>query len=244
MTTDPATLAQHDDLARTDPELVAVVDRFAFGDVPAAVDLDPVTAFLTRLAATIAVGAVREFRVLLGAALTAGVTPVQAQEVVYQAVPYAGLARVLDFVHATGDVLAERGVALPLPARSTVTPETRAARGLAVQQEIVGEDAVAAMHAGAPADEAHVQRFLTAHCFGDHHTRDGLDLPARELVTLALLVALGGADPQVRGHVAGNLRVGNDRATMIAVLTHLLPYVGYPRTLNALRALDEVAPPA
>lgn len=44
------------------------------------------------------------------------------------------------------------------------------------------------------------------------------------------------------GHFAANVRVGNDRATLIAVITQLLPYVGYPRTLNALRALDTVAP--
>jgi 4-carboxymuconolactone decarboxylase len=55
-----------------------------------------------------------------------------------------------------------------------------------------------------------------------------------------MLISLGGADPQVKGHVRGNLNVGNDRATMLAVITGLLPFVGYPRTLNALRALDEI----
>ncbi len=57
-----------------------------------------------------------------------------------------------------------------------------------------------------------------------------------------MLVALGGADAQVRGHVAGNLNVGNDRGTLLAVLTQLLPFIGYPRTLNGLAAVNEVAP--
>ena len=56
-----------------------------------------------------------------------------------------------------------------------------------------------------------------------------------------MLVALGGCDTQVRGHVAANLHVGNDRARLIEVATQLLPFIGYPRTLNALRAIDEVA---
>jgi 4-carboxymuconolactone decarboxylase len=56
-----------------------------------------------------------------------------------------------------------------------------------------------------------------------------------------MLVSLGGCEPQVRGHVAGNLRVGNGRADLLAVLTHLLPFIGYPRTLNGLRVLDENA---
>jgi 4-carboxymuconolactone decarboxylase len=57
-----------------------------------------------------------------------------------------------------------------------------------------------------------------------------------------MLVALGGADAQVKGHVSGNLNVGNDRATLLAVLTQLLPFIGYPRTLNGLTAVNEIAP--
>ena len=48
-----------------------------------------------------------------------------------------------------------------------------------------------------------------------------------------------GCEPLVKLHVAANLRVGNDRARLIDVLTQLLPYIGYPRMLNALRALNE-----
>jgi 4-carboxymuconolactone decarboxylase len=55
-----------------------------------------------------------------------------------------------------------------------------------------------------------------------------------------MLVALGGCDPQVKGHVAANANVGNDRARLIDVVTQLLPFIGYPRTLNALQAIDEV----
>lgn len=49
-----------------------------------------------------------------------------------------------------------------------------------------------------------------------------------------------GADVQVRGHIQGNLNIGYDRAFLIEVLTALIPYIGYPRTLNALNALDEL----
>lgn len=102
---------------------------------------------------------------------------------------------------------------------------------------------VEALYASAPQDEQHVQRYLSANCFGDHLTRTGIDVPTRELLTFAVLVALGGCEPQVKGHVAANLNVGNDRARLIGVLTQLIPFIGYPRTLNGLRALDEVAPP-
>lgn len=229
-------------LAVTDPELIEYFDNFAFDEVLRHGDLDVRTRLMTQLAALIAGQALREYRVMLGAALTAGVTPVEAKEIVYQAVPYAGMGKVFDFLHATNEVLTERGIELPLPGQSTTEPSTRAQKGLAVQKQIVDPDAVDAMYANAPADEQHIQRLLSANCFGDHYTRGGLDLKTRELLTLAMLISLGGADPQVKGHVRGNLNVGNDRTIMLAVITALLPFVGYPRTLNALRALDEVAP--
>jgi 4-carboxymuconolactone decarboxylase len=196
---------------------------------------------MVQLAAIIASQALREYRVMVGAALDVGVTPVEIKEIVYHAVPYVGMARVFDFLHATNEVLTERGVALPLPGQSTTTPETRAESGLAVQKQIVGSDLVEKLYASAPEDQQHIQRYLSANCFGDYLTRAGIDVPTRELLTFSMLVALGGCDAQVKGHVAANLNVGNDRGRLIDVLTQLLPFIGYPSTLNGLRAIDEVA---
>jgi 4-carboxymuconolactone decarboxylase len=114
--------------------------------------------------------------------------------------------------------------------------------GLATQKKVVGADAVDAMYAQSPVDELHIQRYLSGNCFGDHVSRGGLDVTTRELLTFAMLAAFGGCEPPLKGHTAANLRVGNDRSVLLAVLTHLLPFLGYPRTLNALRVLDEVAP--
>jgi 4-carboxymuconolactone decarboxylase len=226
-------------LAQTDPELIEVFDNFAFDQVLGEGKLDARTRLMVQLASLIACQALGEYRVMLGAALTVGVTPVQAKEVLYQAVPYVGMAGVFDFLHATNDVLTGRSLQLPLPGRSATTPHNRAEKGLAVQKEIVGAEAVENMYASCPPDTLHIQRFLTENCFGDHLTRTGLDLATRELVTFAMLISLGGCEPQVKGHVAGNLNVGNDRATLIDVTTQLLPFIGYPRTLNALRVLGE-----
>ena len=197
---------------------------------------------MVQLAALIGCQALYEYRVMLGAALANGITPVQAREIVYQAVPYAGMGKVFDFIHATNDILSERGVQLPLDRQATTTPATRTQKGRAIQEQIVGADRVERMYASAAGDELHVQQFLSANCFGDYYTRTGIDVPTRELLTFAMLVALGGCDPQVRGHAAANLNVGNDRQTLLSVLTALLPFIGYPRTLNALAAVNEAVP--
>ena len=226
----------------TDPELIEIFDNFAFDEVLQHSRLDTRTRLMVQLAALIGCQALREYRVMLGAALTAGITPVEAREIVYQAVPYAGMGKVFDFIHATNEILTERGVQLPLDGQATTTPATRAEKGRAVQEKIAGADRVERMYAAAAEDELHFQRFLSANCFGDHITRTGIDVPVRELLTFAMLAALGGCDPQVRGHVAANLNVGNDRRTLISVITVLLPFIGYPRTLNALAAINEAAP--
>lgn len=230
-------------LAVTDPEFIEYFDNFAFDEVLGHCSLDPRTRLMVQLAAIIASQATSEYRVLLGAALTAGVTPIEIKEIVYQAVPYLGVAKVLDVLHATNEVLTGRGVALPLPGQSTTTPEDRAEKGLTISKQIVGNDVIENLYASAPDDQLHIQRFLSANCFGDTYTRTGIDVPTRELLTFSMLVALGGCDPQVKGHIAANLNVGNDRGRLIDVLTGLLPFIGYPRTLNGLRAVNEVTTP-
>ena len=231
-------------LAVTDPELIEVFDNFAFDEVLSHGNLDKRTRLMVQLSAIIASHAVLEYRVMLGGALNMGVTPVEAKEVLYQAVPYVGIAKVVDFLHVTNEVLTERGIELPLPGQATTTPETRFEKGREVQGQIIGTDRVAQLYASAPADEQHIQRFLSANCFGDFLTRGGLDISTRELLTFSMLVTLGGCEAQVKGHVSANLHVGNDRSKLIDVLTQLLPYIGYPRTLNGLRVVDEAAPTA
>jgi 4-carboxymuconolactone decarboxylase len=226
----------------TDPELIALFDDFAFAEILQYSALDERSRLMVQLAAIIASQGRGDYRVMLEVALDAGVTPVEAKEIVYQAVPYVGIAKVVDFLHATNDILTARGVALPLPGQSTTTPETRFEKGLDVQKRIIGDEVVGNLYTSAQPDVQHIQRLLSANCFGDYLARSGIDIPMRELLTFSMLVALGGCEPQVKGHVAANLRLGNGRARLVDVLTQILPFIGYPRTLNGLRVVDEAVP--
>jgi 4-carboxymuconolactone decarboxylase len=225
----------------TDPEFIELFDNWAFDEVLRNTKLDAKTRVLLILASTIASQAVAEYRVMVGAALSLGVTPVAIKEVLYQAVPYVGISKVFDFLHATNEVFKAKGIALPLEDQSTTTAETRYEQGLALQRSIFGP-MIDQMRKNAPRDQQHIQEYLAANCFGDYYTRRGVDLALRELLTFAMLISLGGCEPQIKGHVAGNLKIGNDRARLIDVVTLLLPYIGYPRSLNALRVIDEAAP--
>jgi 4-carboxymuconolactone decarboxylase len=225
----------------TDPELIEIFDNWAFDEVIEDVPLDARLRLLVQLASLIACQSVAEFRVMLGAALQVGVTPVEIKELVYQAVPYTGMAKVFDFLHATNDVFKSRDITLPLEGQSTTTRETRREKGLEVQKHLFGEQ-IDQMYAQSPKDQLHMQRYLSANCFGDYLTRRGLDLKTRELLTLSMLASLGGCEAQLAGHVRGNLAAGNERKLLISVITQLLPFIGYPRALNALRVINEGAP--
>lgn len=228
-------------LSQTDPELVEYFDNFAFDEVFEHGSLDPHTRLLVILAALIGCQAHTEFRLFLGAALDNGVSPVEAKEVVYHAVAYLGIGRVYDFLTITNTALTERDVELPLPGQSTTTPDMRFGEGWKVQEAVIGER-LAQMHESATPDTKHIQNWLTANCFGDHYTRTGLAFATRELLTFIVIVAQGGCDSQARSHVAGNVRVGNGRAVLLDALSQLVPYIGYPRTLNGLAAINEIAP--
>lgn len=225
----------------TDPELIEVFDNFAFDEVIANGKLNTKTRVILILASTIGSHAVNEYKLMVGAALNVGITPVEIKEILYQSVPYVGMARAFDFVHATNEVLAGKGVQLPLEGQSTTSPETRYDKGLAVQRAVFGE-AIDQMYERSPKDQLHIQRFLSANCFGDYYTREGVEIRVRELITLSILIALGGVESQVKGHMQGNLNLGNGRDILLSVITQLLPWIGYPRTLNALKCLNEVAP--
>lgn len=223
----------------TDPELIEIFDNFAFDEIIRYGNIDTKTRVMMILASTIASQALMEFKMFVNAALNVGVTPIEIKEILYQSVPYAGIAKVVDFIHAANEIFDERGVKLPLERQSTTTPETRFEKGLAVQKSIFGE-MIDKMYKDSPEDQIHIQKYLSSNCFGDYYTRKGLDIKTRELLTLAMLISLGGTEPQIKAHIRGNVNVGNGKETLLSVITQLLPYIGYPRALNAIKCLNEV----
>lgn len=228
-------------LKETDPEFIELFDNFAFDEVLANSHLDTKTRVMMILGSTIGSQALGEYKVMVGAALNVGVTAVEIKEILYQSVPYVGIAKAFDFLHATNEMLQSHGIKLPLERQSTTTHETRFEKGLEAQKAIFG-DLIDTMYKESLTNQLHIQKLLSANCFGDYYTRNGLDLKTRELLTFCIILSLGGCEPQLKGHVQGNLNVGNDKQILLDTVTQLLPYVGYPRTLNALRCINEVAP--
>ena len=221
----------------TDPEFAERVEHFAFDEVvnEPGQQLDEVTRHMAILATLLGCQGTDAFRLELPRALDAGVTPVMAKEIVYQAVDYLGMGRVLPFLDITNEVLAERGVVLPLEGQATTTMENRLEKGAQAQADIFGPQMLEAWKAG------HINRWLAANCFGDYYTRTGLTLAQREMITFCFLAAQGGCEPQLTSHARGNMNLGNDKEFLIRVVSQCLPYIGYPRSLNAISCVNKAA---
>lgn len=235
---DPAKSA----LFKSDPEYFVNYVNFVFGEVYAeSPSIDLATRLKLILAATTAAQGLDEFSAFVIPAIKNGVESVAVKEIIYQTTPYIGAAKSLTFLNQANRLFQENGIALPLPNQKTTTLDNRQEKGLSVQRQFF----CAGIDKGnttAPPDEQHIRRFLSANCFGDYYTRRGLDLNFRELLTFVILASLGGADPQVKAHVQGNLNIGHSRGFLIEVVTAILPYIGYPRSLNALALIDALSP--
>lgn len=223
------------DLHITDPEFAEHFEHFAFTEVPNEKNqqLDEKTSYMTILAALIGCGGVDVYKEMLPQALENGITPIAAKEIVYQAADYLGYGRMLPFLNVANEIFVEKGIRLPLDGQATTTLDNRLEKGIEAQAEIFGEQMKEAWKVG------HLNRWLAANCFGDYYTRKGLTLAERELITFCFLMAQGGCEPQLIAHSKGNIKLGNDRDFLIKVVSQCLPYIGYPRSLNAISCVGK-----
>ena len=225
----------------TDPEFQDILSHFIFGEVFYQGNLDDKQRELITLVVLTTNQTLPQLKAHVGAALNVGLTPVEIKEAVYQCAPYIGFPKTLNAIHEVNEVFKAKNIALPIESQKTVDEENRFEKGLATQVELFG-DVISKMRENAPENQKHMQDYLSAFCFGDFYTRNGLDLKTRELLTLCIISTIGGCESQVRSHVLGNKNVGNDKETLITAITHCLPYMGFPRTLNALACVNEMIP--
>ena len=223
-----------------DPEFTEIFYNFAFDEVVNSDDIDDKTRFTAILATLIGCQGIDAYKLMLPAALNAGVSPIEAKEIIYQSTPYLGMGRILPFLNATNEILHEQNTDLPLAKQSTTTAKSREESGEQAQIQIFGEQMRGFANSGDP-ETRHINKWLVDNCFGDYYTRNGLNHKQREMITFCFLSAQGGCEPQLIAHAKANIRLGNNELFLIKIVSQCLPYIGYPRSLNALRCIKEAA---
>lgn len=224
----------------TDAEFESIAKNFLWGDAAehgALSDKQRAIVILTTLTAS---GTYEVIEKYAGAALRAGVSANEIRETLIHCTPYVGMEKVNLALKKAYKAFEKAGVADTVTEQGTVEEDTRFNNGLATQQNIFGAENINNMRNAAPPALKHIQDYLSAYCFGDFYTRKTLDLKMRELITFCAIITLGGCEPQAKAHAAANISVGNTREMLIDAITQCLPFIGFPRTLNAISCIDSV----
>lgn len=223
------------DYRKTDAQFMDRFEHFAFDEVvhEKSVELDPDTKNLAILSCLIGCQGKEAFQYMLQKALQEGLDPIKIKEMIYQSVDYVGMAKMWPFLEVTNEVFSKLDIPLDSHGQSMTTMENRLEKGAQTQVQIFGEGMKEAWKNGV------INYWLADNCFGDYYTRTGLDLAQRELITFCFLMAQGGCEPQLVAHAKGNMNMGNDADFLCKVVANCVPYIGYPRSLNALRCIEE-----
>lgn len=222
-----------------DKNFLEIEERFLAGEIAENSLKDAKVRTLISLACLTALHTIGELPQKVREAVGSGASVTEIKETLYHTAPYIGFPRVKEALSAVNDALRKAGLNPEGEDQSTVTPQTRLEKGLEVQVRIFG-DSIYTMRENAPVETRHIQDCLSANCFGDYYTRGTLDLKMRELITFIAICAIGGCEPQTTAHAKANLNVGNTKQTLIEAVTTCLPYIGYPRALNALSCIERV----
>ena len=222
-------------------ELKQIVTNFQENEVSAYGKLPEKTKSLISFSVLTALGTWKHIPAEVDKALKEKVSPEEIAEAMIQCTPYIGYPKVMEALEEAETEMVRQGVKFPLKSRTIAAGESRMEKGLIAQYTIFGKENIERNRETAPSELRHIQDYLSDYCFGDFYTRSEIDLQTRELLTFCILCTLGGCEPQLKAHIGGNLQVGNDRQTLISAVTWCLPYIGFPRTLNAIGCINEIA---
>lgn len=223
----------------SDPEFMAILQKFIFGEVFAVGELDLKTRELITCTVLSVMQTLPQLKSHAAAALRVGVTPIELREAVYQCAPFIGFPKTLNAIAVINEVFKENEIVLPLEVQGTTTEANRYEKGLAIQKPLYGDE-ISLNLADVPGEMGeNVSKFLTEYCFGDIYTRRGLDVQQRELLIYCILTTLE-ADSQLASHALGNIKLGTSKETLTTAVIQCLPYIGFPPAMKALNAIKNV----
>lgn len=162
-------------------------------------DLAPKDRALARAAAFAAKGNLTALKAALADGLDEGLSVSECRETLVQAYAYCGFPRSLNALGTFMELMSERGNRDKPGAEPNPPPPGRPIDfGTTNQTRLCGAPVTGPLFEFAPA----IDEYLKAHLFGDIFSRGILDWRTREIVTVAMLAARDGLEPQLNAHIA------------------------------------------
>lgn len=161
-------------LEATDPDFAEMRDRLIWGEVAWHGSLDAKMQELITLVVLTASQTLDGFAPPCGRGLAGRGDAEEIKEAMYQCAPYIGFPKTEKALRLVNEVFREKRIPLPVASQKTVTEDDRFTQGVKVQKSIFGA-AIDSMHKSTPQNQQHLLRdMLSAFCFGDVYTREGV----------------------------------------------------------------------
>ncbi|HQV61023.1 MAG: carboxymuconolactone decarboxylase family protein [Chitinophagaceae bacterium] len=193
------------------------------------------------ISAYTAQGNMPKLQVALNDGLNEGLTISEIKEMLVQLYAYAGFPRSLNALNNLMAVLEERKKKSindaagrepsPYPARKTMLQA-----GTENQTKLIGIKIGGGVYEFAPA----IDQFLKEHLFGAIFGRDNLDWKTREIITIAALAAMEGAEPQLRSHFGVGMYNGITKNQLAELVTIIEKEVSPKRGMVSGQVLQAV----
>ena len=118
--------------------------------------------------------------------------------------------------------------------KTNETTVTRYERGEAKLLEVGGQEGKEAV-----SGLGDLGRYIVEFAYGDIYSRGGISLRDRMLVTVAILIVLGGRQEELSLHLDSAMNVGLTPEEIEEVIIQTVPYAGFPTAINAVQLLHE-----
>jgi alkylhydroperoxidase/carboxymuconolactone decarboxylase family protein YurZ len=199
---------------------------------------------IVQIAALTAKGELEALKPALNKGLDAGLTVNEIKEVLVHLYAYCGFPRSIRGLQTFMEVLDERKAkGMNDKTGADVSPinqeQSKYERGKKVLGELTNiprEGPPRGYGAFAPV----MDTFLKEHLFADIFERDVLTYAERELVTISVISAIGGAEPMLRSHLAICLNVGLSPRQLTQFVGIIKSTLGEKEAEDAQIVLDEV----
>ena len=123
----------------------------------------------------------------------------------------------------------------------------RYGKGMAVRKSVLGAEHVARADANKTEFDTDFQRFITESVWGDVWSRPGLELRTRQMITMAMLAALGRHE-ELAAHIRATRQTGVTRDEVKEIFLQVAVYAGAPAANSAFalakRAYQEMEKPS
>jgi len=225
------------------PELSRFIIEYSFGDVYSLTVLNNKSKEVAAVASLITQGAIPQLKVHLNGALNSGCSVIEVKELILHCSVYVGFPKAINAMNALKEVLCERknkGIT-DIEGIGINSNNNRGRYDIGAEQlAMLDSEQEHIMKQTYDSFSPELVQYIIEFGYGDIYSREGLDKRFRQIATIAALVTLGNAHPQLTFHIKAALNIGLTADEIKEVMLLMTIYTGFPAAINGMNVIKEI----